>query len=99
MLLGTESLKEKLESEGLHWQLVLVGWRDRSTRPGWDRFSRSQELACAWWQAAWMTDPASTSWVLASHRADCIRGLEQGRSSQALLLSSSWVTVYPPVPG
>lgn len=41
---GPESLQEKLESEGLHWQLVLVGWRGQSTQPGWDQFSRSQEL-------------------------------------------------------
>lgn len=47
---GTESLEEKLESEGLRWQLVLVGCRGQSAQPGWVWFSRSQELA-------WMMEP------------------------------------------
>lgn len=77
MLLGTGALKEKLESEGLHWQLALVGWRGRSTRPGWDRFSRSEELAWSWRRGPWMTERS----LHLPGPGERIRGLEQGWSS------------------
>lgn len=97
---GAESLEEELESEGLHWQLVLVGWRGQSTPPGWDWFSRSQALAWSWWQGAWMMEQSPHllgSWP--HGRSDWMRGIEKGGSSQALFLSACWVTVYPPVLG